>query len=283
MYSDSIAGLVVLYNPPKNILDNIKSYIDDVGILYVIDNSEEVDKNLVNELQTIPKLIYSSEDENMGIAYALNKAANRAVCEGYRYLLTMDQDSYVDKDMIKLMIQNTLDESNIGIIAPDYIDKFHTNKSSYEDKQYLTSEKTSGNLLSLEAFKKNGKFNEDYFIDYVDIEYGFRLSINNWKIIKIHSAKLFHAEGELSTKSFFFRKVYPYNYPPVRYYYRTRNLLFLRDKYKSNLPAAVKNEIKVYLKNVLKVFLYEKNKFEKLKMIIKGFQDYNRKKVGKYS
>ena len=36
-----LAGVVVLYNPDDNYIDNINSYINDIDLLYIIDNSEK--------------------------------------------------------------------------------------------------------------------------------------------------------------------------------------------------------------------------------------------------
>lgn len=34
-----LAGVVVLYNPDQKVLDNISSYIDELDVLYLVDNS----------------------------------------------------------------------------------------------------------------------------------------------------------------------------------------------------------------------------------------------------
>ena len=38
-----IAGIVTLYNPTDKDISNINTYIDDIDILYVIDNTEGED------------------------------------------------------------------------------------------------------------------------------------------------------------------------------------------------------------------------------------------------
>lgn len=236
---------------------------------------------IIESIKLLPNVHYHTENRNCGISYALNYGATWALQKNYRYLLTMDQDSSTDDQMIKIMIESCLDEKRAGIIAPNYIDKIQSKRKIKREKQYILCEKTSGNLLNLSAFKKVGKFNEEYFIDYVDIEYGFRLNLNGWKVIKVNLATLYHSEGELSIRTFFFKKVHPFNYPPVRYYYRTRNLLYLRSRYKNELLAAVRKEENVYLKNVIKALLYEKDKIKKIKMIIQGFRDYSQGIVGR--
>ena len=56
---------------------------------------------------------------------------------------------------------------------------------------------TSGNLLSLKAFKSVGRFHDDFFIDYIDIEYCIRMNYNNYDVIRINDIVLEHDEGNL--------------------------------------------------------------------------------------
>jgi rhamnosyltransferase len=46
-----IAAVVILYNPELSILENIKSYIDQVEKLYVVDNSEASNESLIQEIK----------------------------------------------------------------------------------------------------------------------------------------------------------------------------------------------------------------------------------------
>lgn len=53
-----LAGMVILYNPDEKFINNILSYIDYVERLYVIDNSENVNINIIDKLKTIDKIDY---------------------------------------------------------------------------------------------------------------------------------------------------------------------------------------------------------------------------------
>ena len=96
-----LAGVVVWYNPSDKDVKNIESYIDELDKLYIFDNSEKKDNK--NKVPTSKKIEYISQHENLGIATALNITANKALGEGYLYLLTMDQDSKFKKDDLKKM------------------------------------------------------------------------------------------------------------------------------------------------------------------------------------
>ena len=95
-----LAGVVVWYNPSDKDVKNIQSYIDELDKLYIFDNSEKKDNK--NKVPTSKKIEYISQHENLGIATALNITANKALGEGYLYLLTMDQDSKFKKDNLWL-------------------------------------------------------------------------------------------------------------------------------------------------------------------------------------
>ena len=46
-----IAGVVVLYHPTKEDINNIDSYISELDKLYVIDNTEDVDNTKTSSSQ----------------------------------------------------------------------------------------------------------------------------------------------------------------------------------------------------------------------------------------
>ena len=154
-----IEAVVVLYNPNKNIIDNIKTYINEVETLYVIDNSSEKDNSLINEIKQLSqKCLYIDNFSNKGIAYALNMGVKLAIKESSDWLLTMDQDSKFEKnDLFKLI--ESIDEDdiqNIGIISPLHnINELNMNS----DNNHITM--TSGNLLNLHILEKIGFFLED--------------------------------------------------------------------------------------------------------------------------
>jgi rhamnosyltransferase len=46
-----VPGAVILYNPGRQVLDNIHSYLHDVERLYALDNSDKKDLALLNEIR----------------------------------------------------------------------------------------------------------------------------------------------------------------------------------------------------------------------------------------
>ena len=271
-----IAAVVVLYNPPADVFENISSYLFSVDKVYVVDNSERKDSLLLKKLKAYFKVLYIDNKKNKGIAHALNVGAEHAIKDGYDFLLTMDQDSKASEGMIDQMLNclSQIEISTVGILSPFHTSPFrsYAEKNGCIDKNVVM---TSGNLLSLHAYKACGPFLESLFLDYVDNEYCLRLQRHGYKVTEVSEAILVHRLGNLTMHTLFGKNIYCYNYPPVRYYYRTRNVIALRDK----LDVFWGTEI---LKDMAKIVLYEDKKIKKLQYVCFGIRDAIRGKMGKY-
>ena len=279
-----IDAVVVLYNPNGSVIENIKTY-QQVNTIYVVDNSEQYNEDIIEKLKQFKNLIYINNHGNQGIAYALNIGASKAIKDGANWLLTMDQDSRFKDNGLEILIDWILhnDTSKIGIISPCHLtlDKIDTYKKEDKVVDRLTV-MTSGNLLNLEAYQRVGKFEEKYFIDYVDHEYCLRLQANNYKI-KVHKGSLLiHELGNISYKKFLGKRITYTNHNYIRRYYITRNRLDVIRKYFFRYPTFSVKEIKSMISDWMKIILFEQDKLRKQKSILLGIFDFMRNKYGKY-
>ena len=91
-----ISATVIWYNPGNENIGNIWTYLNYFEKLFIIDNSKNSNKELSKKLEsTKVKYIYN-EGKNLGISGALNLACEKAIKEGFSWILTMDQDSSFD-------------------------------------------------------------------------------------------------------------------------------------------------------------------------------------------
>jgi rhamnosyltransferase len=277
-----LAGVVVLYNPDNSVLENINSYINQVDKLYAIDNSEIANDVLVSKLKSNPKIQYIFNNGNLGIAQPLNLGAKKAIAAGYNWLLTMDQDSKATANMLPQLVEfiegSKID--NIGILSP-YHDIEMGPPRGMGEYEVTLSVMTSGNLLNLSAYEKVGTFKEDFFIDYVDIEYCLRLNKKGYKVIILNNVDLIHNLGNISNIKSSFVKFKTSNHNALRRYYMTRNRFYVRDLYLKDYPDFIKNDISGFYKEIVKIILGEKQKHSKLKNILKGYFDYKKGLTGK--
>ena len=94
-------------------------------------------------------------DENIGVAKALNNACKMAIKDKYKWILTMDQDTKFNKNVIKRM-KNYIKKNDTvkdGILVPWHNTKLDIVKSK-EEFDYPLKVMTSGNLVNLDIYKK---------------------------------------------------------------------------------------------------------------------------------
>lgn len=272
----------MLYNPQGDYKKNIYSYLNQVSSLIIIDNSDSQSVLQLDELTSLPDVTYVCNGQNLGIAYALNQAANIAINKDYDYLLTMDQDSLADKDLIKNynIFLSSIDQTEIGILAPSvqYLPEVGDEKIT-ENKEVNTAI-TSGCLLNIKAYIKAGPFKEELFIDYVDFEYCLRLRKIGFKIIQIAAAKIYHQLGVLQKRKLI-KSIFVTNHSPERYYYRTRNRSYVNKRYFISFPLFTLKDFLIFMNEIIKLLFYENKKLMKLKMIYWGWSDFLFCKYGK--
>jgi rhamnosyltransferase len=276
-----IAGVVVLYNPDYSVMENILTYKDQVDVLYIVDNS--IQKNLIlsDELSKLAKIEFLHNETNIGIASALNLAAKEACSNGYDFLLTMDQDSKATEFMIENLLDKNLLEFSAAIVSPKHHNIYYRDFNSKKNIEEVQIIMTSGNLLNLKAYQIVDGYDSNLFIDYVDIDFCLKLILNDFKIYRINSVMMEHKEGNLSALNIFGRTIRIYNHKPMRWYYKIRNYNYIKQKYNKNFPKYFKEERIRIFKDLLKIVLFEKQKIDKYKFILKGYFDYKRRILGK--
>ena len=274
-----LAGLVVLYNPKETIMDTINNYINEVDLLYLIDNSSNDNSSLFKN----KKIRYIPNKENLGIAVALNMGARKAIKDGYDWLLTMDQDSTFSADSLSKLIKYaySLDYEKVGIVSPWHHTKEVTNRSIKESEE-LMDVMTSGNLLNLKIYEKLGGFKEWLFIDSVDIEYCLNLNKNGYKVIRYNESELIHELGDIKIVHILNRNLVCSNHNYIRRYYICRNVNYVAKMYEDIYPEYcnfIRNGLKGAFRNIL---FFEKDKYRKLRNMVRGYKDFKKGVKGKY-
>lgn len=280
-----IAAVVVLYYPDDNVQGNILSYVEQVDLVVLVDNSDEPALELIDKFSEEAKVISVVNGCNRGIAAALNIGAMEAIARGCDMLLTMDQDSRAAPGMVEILRSclNSAEGQSIAIVSPFHLTTVtippDTTLSPYIEMETVW---TSGNLLRLSAYKEAGPFNEALFIDFVDHEYCLRLKRIGYRIVQSNRAILHHSIGNNLRKIDFVPKpIFISNHSPLRRYYITRNRFFVTRKY-HEFRRFCWIDRRRFLAELLTIILFESQKSEKLKMIIRGYIDYRRGRLGKY-
>ena len=280
-----VAAIIVSYNPDSNLFDSINLLLNQVEKVIIVDNGYVKYIKSINE----DKIEIILNKENLGIATALNIGVRKALENGYEWILTMDQDSKASPDMVKKMFNvynsiNREERKDILSIFPNFVDERiqsieeNSNMNSYE---YVDADITSGNLLRKEVFEKVGFFDDSLFIDLVDTDFCMRLNEKGIKMIKIRDAVLYHSLGESKTIKGILGSFNTSNHSALRRYYMTRNRFYIWEKYKGLNSFTLNRDKKLFKKEFVKIILGEKDKVNKIKMVLRGYKDYKKGIKGK--
>ncbi len=269
------AVIVVLYNYNQSNLDNIASYAPFFDQVVVVDNSDTpVAIPIPDDYHVI------SLGKNYGIAYALNCGIDYLKNTDISYVVTMDQDSRFQNNILDIYKEKLQQFPNQDVIlSPNYVVSYKREEKSSKELEEIYWSAQSGCLFPMEIFEQIGLFRDDFFIDVVDYEFFVRARLENIKIIKCNQAILLHKPGEEREKKLLSKSIKFAIHPPIRIYYQARNLLWCAIHYKNY------HFLKVYLKIFLKIILLFDHRMQNIKAYHKATKDalYNNLGEGDFS
>ena len=174
-----ISAGIVLFNPDINRLkENISAVIVQCSHVYLVDNGS---KNIDTVFELLKRFNQSritviSNTENLGIAKALNQLTVAAQEDGFRWILTLDQDSVSPPNIVEEFVKYA-NNQNVGMLCPVIYDRNKgvvvEAKDGYKEIDECI---TSGSLLNISAWENIGGFDETMFIDGVDFDICYRLN-----------------------------------------------------------------------------------------------------------
>ncbi len=133
-------------------------------------------------------------EENLGVATALNQGFRWAQENKFAWMLTMDQDSIPLPEMVHYLCSAYADydqHEKLAVIGSNYLPSADAPKPEYDRRIGRAGSCwveardviTSGSLISIRAVEALGPFEDDLFIDSVDHEFCLRARRHGWKTI----------------------------------------------------------------------------------------------------
>lgn len=268
-----LATVVVLYHPDVSVADNIASYAKLSDFLYIWDNTPGRSPNVFytelngkNEVANHPSVkCLHCQHQNMGLAYAYNRAIEEAEKDGATHLMTMDQDSCFEKFDVFINAVGQNGEKSVGMFVPPI------NNSNVESNKEVSWAAQSGCVFDMELIHRVGMFREDFFIGMVDAELQLRAQVAGYKMIQVGGCNLVHHVGSGRNVSFLGKTIQVSDYGPLRHYYDSRNRILMWKEFPGDYDT--KGKIKFFwgrLKVMVKILLFEKNKARKIVAIARG-------------
>lgn len=275
----TIAGIVTFEPDIKRLKENIEAIYNQVNEVVIVENGSSNRKDIISMLNAFKDVSLICNDLNKGIAEALNQMSEYAANKGYKWLLTLDQDSVVFPQIISKyeaqILENERKDIKAAILTCIIVDR----NFQYEDEKTKINEYesvdfciTSGSYLNLLVWKQVHGFDEKMFIDKVDTDYCQTVLENGYSIIKINYKGLLHEVGN-HTRSLkvLGRKVIVFNHSSFRAYFIIRNGIYFARKHRHSIDFW-KTYRAVYHRIIIFV-LFEDEKMKKLRASIKGLID----------
>ena len=283
-------AVLVAYYPDEGLMDRLRAIEEQVSSALIVDNTPTEDRrHWLADTAALPGVELVLNDQNRGVAAALNQGLEWARERGLEWLLTLDQDTRPYADMVStmgLVYDSCPERDRVAMIGSNYIERcwkqpfWHGESKGPEDWVEVVFLITSGSLVSLRAVETVGGFRDEFFIDLVDSEFCLRARKKGFSLILAKKPLMDHGIGEPVWCRFLWRRLTTANHSPVRHYYFTRNYLTLMREYLPTERAAMLATIKPRLKEIVLVLCCEREKWPKIRAMMLGVLDSFRKRMG---
>lgn len=293
MPQTSIAAVIVSYRSDERLFRGLEALAPQVGRIIVVDNDsgDQITQELNRAAEDAgDKIRLVLNDENVGLAAAQNQGIRLALEEGADWVLLLDDDSIPDAGMVDTLLATHAGHparERIGLVAP----RLHDAEGTLKARAYVSKHAfdfrpvrlgpgdvldnvafvmASGSLVKADVFRQIGLMREDFFVDYIDFEFAFRMRKFGWNLIAVGDAGLEHRLGEFEHKRLFGRDFRFNSHSGFRRYHIYRNRMRVWGAHGFRLPAFFAFEFASIAIDIAKLILLEDNKLEKLGAIGRG-------------
>jgi len=276
-----VCAVVVTFRPEVETLANLRAIRRQVDRLVVVDNAATpASRALLAPLADDPAVACVFNEENAGVAAALNQGWRRADEGPEAWLATFDQDSRVPDGYVAGLLAGLArypEREHVAVVAPLYRDRNLGFVSSAAGpvtgagEAAVSVAATSGNLVARRALADAGGFREDFFIDCVDFEFCLRCRRRGWRILEVRDVVLEHAQGRWERRRWLGRVVRVNDYDATRRYYQARNRLVLHARFAAFDPRWCLRDAWGYGCDLAKLVLLGAGRRAKLAAILTGW------------
>jgi rhamnosyltransferase len=273
-----IFAVVITYFPDEKNIQNLSETAKQVDRLVVVDNGSgtEIEKELDKVALIQSNIEIIKNGKNLGIDKATNIGI-KIYIDSYQYVLTLDQDSQLELNMVKLL-ENSFDEiadQKCVMVGPNIVNNGHSETNIANKYQKVDLLIASGCLIQTKYLKKHGLLDEYFFIDCNDTDLSLRINQHGYTVYKVTQSCLYHSMGYGTNHRFLGKDIVTENYSPLRRYYQSRNTTEILKRYFANYPKlTTKLWYTAHIKANIKILLFEENKLNKLKYGFLGTFDW---------
>lgn len=289
-----VSAVIVTYQPDEGTLSNALAVLDQVDSLILVDNGSESDRIIpivtaLTNASTCIEVIRNMSNE--GLAFAQNQGIACALQKGAGWILLLDQDSRPDAGMVAALLaayRAAPHPERIGILAACPYEASQTLPSCFviaAERGTTFSVKgisgqgvlenllfciASGSLIPARIIQELGGMRNDFFMDYIDIEFALRVRRAGYQILAVEAAKFLHRLGAYEERRLLTWTIGVTHHSAERRYLQYRNRVRTLRLYSRQFPALVRYELRAFLIDLIRLFCFEQHRWAKLCSIFRG-------------
>lgn len=265
-----VACGLTLYLPEIEDIQNVLNLAEHFVRVYVYDNSDTPYDD--SQLKKKENVVIISQGYNDGLGVACDSLCLAAKKDGVDYIVLFDQDSRMDSEAIQELLSDIGTDSQVALYCPQVVLQGESAKHLVE-RENITWCITAGTCVRLDLYGTIYQFDQNYFIDRLDLDFCRQVTTQGYKIRRMNTAIM---SQQLGNDLHQFGNI-KYSTPSgVRHYYLARNRLYFNHKF-----GILGCSFPQTLKQILMIFLFEQKKKEKICMTFRGICDYRKHKMGK--
>lgn len=290
----SYGVIFVLYHPTEAFLRNLETAATTGRNLIAIDNSPHPDPSLYETLQRQGVTVLHNANRG-GLAGAYNRGTEILLERGSEVIFLLDQDSDIGAGFFDAMMRACEGMDAQAFILGPKIYEIHLEKfmpvlppGRRWPKPLKMREPTeglfetlfvisSGSAISAEAYRRLGAFREDYFIEYVDVEYGLRAHSHGVPVLMNAAVTMRQTTGHIERHG----RLFTTNHAAWRRYYGARNGVFTLRLYRKHWALHWLGGL-LALHQAFNVLLFEPQKLRKVLAVACGYIDGRLGRLGTF-
>ena len=270
-----IAAVATAYHPDERLAAVVESALETCAAVVVVDNTTGDEPTVAGKLSD-PRVTVLRSGTNAGLAAALNAGIGQLPPDAEAVLL-LDQDSVLPPETVSALAAY-LDDPTIGVAAPTPWDAAHD--SSYDSLAGLRADVadrtdviTSGMLVRRTALDRVGGFREDFFVDFVDIDFCLRLRRTGLRIVQDQRLKLPHSLGDRRVHRLGPLSIQVVHYPAWRLYWIGRGASTLLRENLRRDPAWSAKAVLFLASWTWRTAAFERPRATQLPALLRGIRD----------
>jgi rhamnosyltransferase len=269
---DRIAAIYTTYRPDAAFRDRVAPLAARCQAVIVVDNTPGG-----HDFGHCPELTLLQDGRNKGLGAALNQGIRQAREMGCDAVILFDQDSTPGPDFLQALADGL---QSLGgqrcAVGPLMLDDSVLETSGLPEitpevkARPVTCLATSGMLFPIGDLLPEDQFSEEFFLDFVDFDWCWRMGQKGWRLFKLGNVPMAHRLG-LAQRSVLGMH---YHVPaPYRHYFQFRDTLRLLTFRHVPLYSKVRLGALLPPKFLVYPFILDRG-LERMTWMLKGIRDF---------